>query len=227
MKMLVASLSHGMFRNEAELFSFPVSDDNVQLMGQMIALQVFRNVLSFDYKVVEKLYNGLVKDLHHSNEPNYVISDGYDYVQIAICFLLQFKGRNINELYGNDRNGKPISIKTACYRHVDSHLMKFRRKSAQQRQIDFTNNKEMLVDPIDCFDNSTTDYSKADAILQTLQLSDIELKVLNCYLNGMKQAQVISSLGIQRGSVNYRKARIRQKYQLYVGSYPETTYSYN
>ena len=227
MKMLVASLSLGKFKNEAELFSFPISDDNVILMGQMIALQVFRNVLMFDYKVVEKLYNGLIKDLHHSNEPNYVISDGYDYVQIAICFLLQFKGRYVHETCSNDKKGKPVSIKTACFRHVDSYLMKFRRKNAQQRQIDFTNNKEMLVDPIDCFDNPTIDYSKADDILQTMQLSDIELKVLNCYLNGMKQAQVISSLGIQRGSVNYRKARIRQKYQLYVGSYPETTYSYN
>lgn len=107
----------------------------------------------FDYKVVEKLYNGLIKDLHHSTEPNYVISDGYDYVQIAICFLLQFKGRYVHETCSNDKKGKPVSIKTACYRHVDSHLMKFRRKNAQQRQIDFTNNKEMLVDPIDCFDN--------------------------------------------------------------------------
>ena len=68
MKMLVASLSLGKFKNEAELFSLPVSDDNVILMGQMIALQVFRNVLVFDYKVVEKLYNGLIKDLHHSND---------------------------------------------------------------------------------------------------------------------------------------------------------------
>ena len=227
MKMLVASLSLGKFRNESELFSFPISDDNIQLMGEMIALQVFRNVLMFDYKVVEKLYNGLIKDLHHSNEPNYVISDGYDYVQIAICFLLQFKGRYVHETYSHDKKGNPVTIKTACFRHVDSYLMNFRRKNAQQRQIDFTNNKEMLVAPIDCFDNPTTDYSKADAILNALQLSDIEMQVLNCYLNGMKQAQVISSLGIQRGSVNYRKALIRQKYQLYVGSYPETTYSYN
>ena len=214
MKMLVASLSLGKFKNEAELFSFPISDDNVILMGQMIALQVFRNVLMFDYKVVEKLYNGLIKDLHHSNEPNYVISDGYDYVQIAICFLLQFKGRYVHETCSNDKKGKPVSIK-------------FRRKNAQQRQIDFTNNKEMLVDPIDCFDNPTIDYSKADAILQTLQLSDIELKVLNCYLNGMKQAQVISSLGIQRGSVNYRKACIRQKFQLCFGAYHGSAYSCN
>ena len=130
MKMLVASLSLGKFKNEAELFSFPISDDNVILMGQMIALQVFRNVLMFDYKVVEKLYNGLIKDLHHSNEPNYVISDGYDYVQIAICFLLQFKGRYVHETCSNDKKGKPVSIKTACFRHVDSYLMKFRRKNA-------------------------------------------------------------------------------------------------
>ena len=219
MKMLVASLSLGKFKNEAELFSLPISDDNVILMGQMIALQVFRNVLLFDYKVVEKLYNGLIKDLHHMKEPDYNISDGYDYVQIAVCFLLPFIGRNINETYTLDTKGKPVSIKTACYRHVDSHLMKFRRKNAQHRQIDFANNKEMLVDPIDCFDNHTADYSKADAILNALHLSDIELQVLNCYINGMKQAQVISHLGIQRGSVNYRKACIRQKYLTYIGEY--------
>lgn len=63
--------------------------------------------------------------------------------------------------------------------------------------------------------------------LQTLQLSDIELKVLNCYLNGMKQAQGISSLGIQRGSVNYRKACIRQKFQLCFGAYHGSAYSCN
>jgi len=227
MKMLVASLSHGMFRNEAELFSFPVSDDNVQLMGQMIALQVFRNVLSFDFNTVEKLYNGLIKDLHHLHEANYIISDGYDFAQIAICFLLPFKGKSVYEIYSHDKNGEPVTIKSACFRLVDSQLMHYRRKFAQYRQIDFSNNKEMLVDPIDCFDNPTVDYSKADAILNALQLSDIEMQVLNCYLNGMQQAQVISYLGIQRGSVNYRKARIRQKYQLYIASYSETTYSYN
>lgn len=193
----------------------------------MIALQVFRNVLSFDFNTVEKFYNGLVKDLHHSNEPNYVISDGYDYVQIAICFLLQFKGRYVHETYSHDKKGKPVSIKTACFRHVDSYLMKFRRKNAQQRQIDFTNNKEMLVDPIDCFDNPTVDYSKADAILNALQLSDIEMQVLNCYLNGMQQMQVISCLGIQRGSVNYRKACIRQKYQLCFDTYHGSAYYCN
>ena len=115
MKMLVASLSLGKFKNEAELFSFPISDDNVILMGQMIALQVFRNVLMFYYKVVEKLYNGLIKDLHHSNEPNYVISDGYDYVQIAICFLLQFKGSYVHETYSHDKKARLSPLKLLAF----------------------------------------------------------------------------------------------------------------
>ena len=89
MKMIVTKFSDGKYRNEGELFAEPISDDNVKLMVEMIALQVLRNANSFDYEVVEKLYNGLVKDMHHMNERGYIISDGYDYAQIAICFLLQ------------------------------------------------------------------------------------------------------------------------------------------
>lgn len=176
---------------------------------------------------MEKLYNGLIKDLHHFNEPNYVISDGYDYVQIAICFLLPFKGKCVYEIYFHDKKGKPVTIKSACFRHVDSQLMHYRKKFARYRQIDFSNNKEMLVDPIDCFDNPTVDYSKADAILHAMHLTVAETETLNCYMNGMQQAQVASFLGITVFGVKYRKARIKQKYQLYVGPYPETTYSYN
>ena len=68
MKMLVTKFSDGKYKNEGELFAEPISDDNVKLMGEMIALQVLRNANSFDYEVVEKLYNGLVKDMHHMNE---------------------------------------------------------------------------------------------------------------------------------------------------------------
>lgn len=52
MKMLVTKLSHGKYRNEGELFAEPISDDNVKLMGEMIALQSLRNVMPFDFEVV-------------------------------------------------------------------------------------------------------------------------------------------------------------------------------
>ena len=38
MEMLVTKFSKGKYRNEGELFSEPISKDNVKLMGEMIAL---------------------------------------------------------------------------------------------------------------------------------------------------------------------------------------------
>ena len=39
MEMLVTKFSNGKYRCERELFSEPISKENVKLMGEMIALQ--------------------------------------------------------------------------------------------------------------------------------------------------------------------------------------------
>lgn len=211
MKMLVTKLSHGKYRNEGELFSEPISDDNVKLMGEMIALQSLRNVLSHDFEVVSKLYNGLVKDLNRISQIDYTITDGYDYAQTAICFLYQFKGMYVNDIYGKDKSGKYISIKTACYRAVDKELLHFRRKIAHNRQIDLCHNKHDIPDPRDCFEDNTANYDKADALLSALNLSEIELQLLDCYYNGMRRGEVMETLHLGRGSICYRKNQIRKK----------------
>ena len=36
------------------------------------------------------------------NEVGYIVSDGYDVAQTAICFLYQFAGRKVSEIYGKD-----------------------------------------------------------------------------------------------------------------------------
>ena len=51
MKMLVTKLSKGKYANEGQLFAEPISDSNVKLMGEMIALQALRTVKKFDMKV--------------------------------------------------------------------------------------------------------------------------------------------------------------------------------
>ena len=84
MEMLVTKFSKGKYRNEGELFAEAISNDNVKLMGEMIALQALRTVKKFDMKVADKLYIGLIKDLHHMNEIDYIVSDGYDVAQTAM-----------------------------------------------------------------------------------------------------------------------------------------------
>ena len=89
-------------------------------MGEMIALQALRTVKKYDLKIADKLYIGLIKDLHHVNEIDYTVSDGYDCAQTAICFLYQFMGRNVYDTYGKDRIGKEITIKHATVKSTGS-----------------------------------------------------------------------------------------------------------
>ena len=143
------------------------------------------------------------------------MSDGYDVAQTAICFLYQFIGRKVSEIYGKDRKGNEISIKLACYREIDGELMRLRRKAEKTDYIDFTDYKALPMDPVNCFEQEQTDYSKYDTIVEALQLSTLELAILNCYMNGMRQGEVCAELGIGRGIINHRKASIRKRYNAY------------
>ena len=221
MEMLVSKFSKGKYRNEGELFSEPISAENVKLMGEMIALQALRTVKKYDMKIADKLYIGLIKDLHHMNEIDYIVSDGYDCAQTAMCFLYQFMGRTVHEIYGKDRKGKEIIIKPACYREVDRFIDSLRNRSDRHVQIeyiDFTDYKALPMDPVNCFEKEQTDFSKYDELVGALQLSALELAILNCYMNGMRQAEVCAALGIGRGTINHRKASIRQRYYSLYGS---------
>ena len=221
--MLVTKFSHGKYRNEGELFAEPISADNVKLMGEMIALQALRTVKKFNMKVADRLYIGLIKDLHHMSEIDYIVSDGYDVAQTAICFLYQFIDRNVYDIYGKDKKGKDITIKLACYREVD-HFINLLRNRPDRRgtiveSIDFTDYKALPMDPVNCFEHEQTDYTEYDELVNALKLSALELAILNCYMNGMRQAEVCAELGIGRGTINHRKASIRQRYYTLYGEF--------
>lgn len=216
--MLVTKLSNGKYRNEGALFSEPISDDNVKLMGEMIALQVLRTAKAFDYEVSDNLYRQLLGDVQHMGESKYIISDVYDYAQLAICFLLQYRGRYASENCIKDRRGNLISIKKACYRKIDSILGIYRRNTSKDKQIEFNHKKYEIADPRDCFDTDEANYDKADALLQSLHLSEGELDMLNCSMSGMTQSQAAALLGITIYGVQHRKMRIRKKYNTYIGA---------
>lgn len=216
MEMLVTKFSNGKYRNEGDLFAESISADNVKLMGEMIALQALRTVKKFDMKVADRLYIGLIKDLHHMGEVDYIVSDGYDVAQTAICFLYQFVGHSVQEIYGKDRKGKEITIKLACYREVDSFISLLRNRTDRRgtvvESIDFTDYKALPMDPVNCFEHEQTDYSKYDELVEALKLSALELAILNSYMNGMVKSEVMAELGIGRGTLYHRKASIRRRY---------------
>ena len=152
-------------------------------------------------------------------EIDYTVSDGYDVAQTAICFLYRFIGRNVYDIYGKDRKGIDITIKLACYREIDKELMRYRRKAEQTEYIDFTDYKALPMDPVNCFEHEQTDYGKYDKLAGALQLSELEIAILNCYMSGMVQSQVCAELNIGRGTINHRKASIRKRYYAQFGEF--------
>ena len=80
-------------------FAEIISDENVKLMGEMIALQALRSVMPYDYEVAPKLYNGLIKDLNRISQIDYTITDGYDYAQLQYAFYISSKA-NMWTTYG-------------------------------------------------------------------------------------------------------------------------------
>ena len=212
MEMLVTKFSNGKYRNEGELFSEPISNENVKLMGEMIALQSLRTAKKFDWQVADRCYIGLIKDLHHMGEVDYTISDGYDIAQTAICFLYQFKVKKVSDIYGKDRRGVEITIKLACYRELDGILLRYRRHAQKTDEIDFTDYKALPMDPVNYYEYGQTNYTKYDELVEALKLSELELAILNCYMQGMHQTAVCAELGIGRGTLYHRKASIRRRY---------------
>ena len=102
------------YSNPYDVLSETISFENVQLMAEMITLKTLRGYFAYSRQGLNWLYVGLVKDLNRNNDSNHVFSDAYDLVQNAICFLFDFIGKSLNDVY-TVKNGKVITIKQATY----------------------------------------------------------------------------------------------------------------
>ena len=65
------------FHNPYNVLSEVISFENVQQMGEMIALKTLRNRYAYARQTLEWLYVGYVKDLNRSNDSRHVFSDAY------------------------------------------------------------------------------------------------------------------------------------------------------
>ena len=56
MEMLVTKFSNGKYRNEDKLFAESISENNVKLMGEMIALQALRVRKQHDFLIADAVF---------------------------------------------------------------------------------------------------------------------------------------------------------------------------
>ena len=194
--------------NPYDVFSESISFENVQQIGELITLKTLRGRYAYARHTLERLYVGLVKDLNRSNDAHHVFSDAYDLVQTATCFLCEFIGKKLTDVY-TVKNGKVITIKRATYMLVGRHIDRLRRYVNRSRDIDdYT--EELFVE-IDTYEEK--DFTEVDNKIELLNLKPRDRVVLDCYMADMTCNEIAEFLSIDRVTVWRRRQRIQVKYK--------------
>ena len=194
--------------NPYDVLSENISFENVQLMGEMITLKTLRGRYAYARHSLEWLYIGLVKDLNRSDDTTHIFSDAYDLVQTAICFLCEFVGKSLNDVY-MVKNSQEITIKRATYMLVSRHIDRMRRNVNRSRDID--DYAEELSVEIEYYQEK--DYTEVDNKIELLNLKPRDRVVLDCYMAGMTCHEIAEFLDISRTTVWRRRTRAQVKYK--------------
>ena len=197
------------YSNPYDVLSETISFENVQLMGEMITLKTLRGRYAYSRQGLDWLYVGLVKDLNRHNDARHVFSDAYDLVQTAICFLCEFIGKSLNDIY-TIKNGKVITIKYATYSLVGRHIDRMRRHIARHCDLESTDAQNISVE-IDHYEEK--DYTEVDNKIERLGLKPRDRTVLDCYMAGMTCNEIAELLDISRITVWRRRTRAQVKYK--------------
>ena len=193
--------------NPYSVLSETISFDNVQKMGELITLKTLRGCSSYS-KYAAMLYLHYVNDLNRRNQANYVLSDAYDLAQIAIRFLYEFIGKQLDDIY-KVKNGKIITIRKATYSLVSRHIQRNYKSLIRSCDIDLY--AETLSMEIE--DYQEKDYSKVDATIEHMNLKSGDRLVLDCYMGGMSCKEIADFLNIDRVTVWRRRQRVQVKYK--------------
>ena len=196
------------YSNPYDVLSETISFDNVQLMGEMITLKTLRGRYAYARRALDWLYVGLVKDLNRNNNAEHVFSDAYDLVQNAICFLCEFIGKKLTDVY-MIKNNQEITIKQATYSLVGRNIDRMRRHFDRSCNIELC--AEELSVEIDHYEEK--DYTDVDNTIEHLGLKPRDRTVLDCYMAGMTCNEIADFLDISRITVWRRRTRAQVKYK--------------
>ena len=194
--------------NPYNVLSETISFENIQQIGELITLKCLRGYCAYSRQNFEKLYTGYVKDLNRRNYPTHTFSDAYDLAQTAICFLCEFIGKELTDVY-TIKNGKVITIKQATYTLVSRYVDRMRRNN--YRACDIDNYAESLSVEIDHYEEK--DYTAVDNTIELLNLKPRDRVVLDCYMAGMTCNEIAELLDISRITVWRRRTRAQVKYK--------------
>ena len=186
-----------------------ISAENIQKMGEIIALTCIKTVIVRSGKDLHYLYKGLLRDINRSKEDYSLFSNAYDIAQEAMLFLCQHIGEKLGDICIT-KYGKKTTIRSACYRCADNYLQKqYTRHIANTISLDerITAESETTLD-----DEQKNDYTAFDSLISQMHLTAVEHETLSILMAGFTILQIGRILNVNRTTIWRRQNSIRKKY---------------
>ena len=190
-----------------------ITAENVQYIGELIAIATMKFLMRRSGHALDSLYRGLLKDIHRPMTIHATYTDGYDVAQEAICYLCNHMGRSLNEIARMDHKGKPVTIFHDCYR-VTSRYVEHQRAVLYNTEAFQSDKISQLTIDIDA--QTTTGQERVDAIIKAMKLKPYEEETLHCYMAGMGMVEIAHLLGKNNATIWDRRQSIRKKYRKYI-----------
>ena len=185
-----------------------ITAENVQRMGEVVALCCIKTVIACSGKDLHKLYAGLLHDINRSENDMSSYSDGYDIAQEAMLFLCQHMGKRLDDIYVT-KTGRKITIKQACFRYTDRYLDK---QYVHHMNYTVSLDEKITIEPETIHDEQKNDYIAIDGLISKMKLTAVENETLSILMAGFTMLQIGKILNVNRTTIWRRQNSIRKKY---------------
>lgn len=186
-----------------------ITENNVQKMGEVIALCAIKTVIVRGGKDLHNLYKGLLRDVNRSENDMSRYSDGYEVAQESMLFLCQHMGKRLDDVYYT-KTGRKTTIKQACFSVADRYLSKnFVRSMLNPTSL----NERITAEPEATLDDEQkNDYTAFDGLISKMHLTAVECETLSILMAGFTMLQIGRILNVNRTTIWRRQNSIRKKY---------------
>jgi DNA-directed RNA polymerase specialized sigma24 family protein len=190
-----------------------ITTDNVQRIGEMMAVCAFKPFLRYADTVFGRLYKGLVCDIKSKNKLGHTLSDGYDIAQEAMCFLCEHIGKRLcDELY-IDKRDKIVTVMLACFRTLNRSLNKMLSNTKRSVCIDSVYESKITAqfeaDTTECVEE---DLTAVNNTIEQLKLTDRQKDILLCTMDASSYSDAARIMDINKATIWVIITRIRKKY---------------
>ena len=186
-----------------------ITAENVQRMGEVIALCAIKTVIVRGGKDLHNLYKGLLRDINRSDDDMSHYSDGYDIAQEVMLFLCQHMGKRLDDVCVT-KTGRKITIKQARFCVADRYLA----KNYVAHMLNTTSlNEQIMTEPEAILDEEQkNDYTAFDGLISKTHLTAVEHETLSILMADFTMLQIGKILNVNRTTIWRRQNSIRKKY---------------